>query len=83
MVHIYTGSNTTIPVGMVMDYNNTNPSQGIALYRSLRPASGYFIPQFNYSNNLFAQAIYGNGPYSLLHPNNTTSLVAQNQDYLA
>ncbi|MBQ8460479.1 hypothetical protein IJ541_10315 [bacterium] len=83
MVHIYTGSNTTVPVGMVMDYNNTNPSRGILLYRSLRPDFSNFSPQFNYSNNSFAQAIYRNGPYSLLHPNNTTSLVAQNQDYLA
>ena len=31
----------------------------------------------------FAGAFYGDGPYSLEHPNNTTELVAQNVDYLA
>lgn len=31
----------------------------------------------------FASAFYGDGPYSLEHPNNTTELVAQNVDYLA
>ena len=31
----------------------------------------------------FTTAFYGDGPYSLEHPNNTTELVAQNVDYLA
>ena len=31
----------------------------------------------------FTSAIYGNGPYSLEHPNNTTDVVAQMCDYLA
>ena len=30
-----------------------------------------------------ARAFYGDGPYSLEPPNNTTELVAQNVDYLA
>ena len=31
----------------------------------------------------FASAFYGDGPYSLEHPNNTTEILAQNVDYLA
>lgn len=31
----------------------------------------------------FSDAFYGDGPYSLEHPNNTTELVAQYVDYLA
>ncbi len=80
---IYSGSNTTAPIGKIMDYNNTNPSKGVALYRLLSPnpltvnASSYTQP------GSFSQAIYGDGPYSLLHPNSTTASVANNIDLLA
>lgn len=33
--------------------------------------------------NEFAQAIYGDGQYSLIHPNNTTDEIAVNIDYIA
>ncbi len=81
---IYSGSNTTAPIGKVTDYNNTNPSKAVALYRLHSPnpltvnASGY-----NTQSTGFAQAIYGDGSYSLLHPNSTTDYVANNIDVLA
>lgn len=85
MVNIYSASNTSLPIGKVMDYNNTNPSRRVALYRVAperfsQPAP---IEQYNQQPNSFARAIYGDGPYSLLCPNSTTEILAQNIDLLA
>lgn len=86
MGYIYSGSNTTMPIGKVMDYNNTNPSKGVALYRILTTDYEPHLPVSQASSGhstSFANAIYGGGPYSLLHPNSTTEYLAQNIDTLA
>lgn len=83
MVKIYTGSNTTAPIGRIEDYNNTNPSRGIAIYRTLSTnQTKYQLTQESHKTE-FAQLIYGNGPYNLVHPNNTTSQKAKTIDVLA
>lgn len=84
MVNIYSTSGTTLPIGKVLDYNNTNPAHRVALYRV---ASEHFPQSTPVSaknqQTSFAKAIYGDGPYSLLYPNATTELLAQNIDLLA
>lgn len=85
MVYVYSGSNTTAPIGKVMDYNNTNPSRSVEIYRMLTSNPVNFVSnsgQADFSSD-FASAIYRNGQYSLLHPNSTTDTVAQYIDTLA
>ena len=85
MGYIYSGSNTTLPIGKVMDYNNTNPASGVAAYRMLGPTiavSSAYPEKSGFSEN-FSLAIYGEGPYRLLHPNSLTNEVANNLDLLA
>lgn len=81
MTNIY----STKPTDFTMNYGNGNSLRGIALSKILGSrseinASG--SAQAGFSDN-FAQAIYANGPYNLLTPNNTTEQVAQNIDFLA
>lgn len=84
MVYVYSGSNSTAPIGKVMDYNNTDPSRGIKLYRLMSAASNPLTVQAsNYNTSDFAQAIYGDGPYSLLRPNAISEHLANNIDLLA
>lgn len=85
MGYIYSGSNTTSPIGKVMDYNNTNPSKGVAVYRllSVNSPSSATVSSRSESVSDFSQAIYAKGPYSLLHPNSTTDDVAKRLDLLA
>lgn len=86
MGYVYSGSNTTSPIGKVMDYNNTNPSKSVAVYRMLGSDISVSTGRQNVNNdfsNEFSNAIYGNGPYSLLHPNLTTDMVANNIDTIA
>ena len=86
MAYIYSASNSTMPVGKVMDYNNTNPSRGIAFYRLLSETHNPLNVQtktFEASSFSFADAIYSGGPYSLLHPNANNSFRANVVDYLA
>ncbi len=83
MIHVYTGSNTTAPIDRIEDYNNTNPSSGIAVYRTLSYNQTQYLPTQESHQTEFAQLVYGNGPYNLQHPNNTTSQKAQNIDVLA
>lgn len=83
MVNIYTGSNTTIPIGMVQDYNNTNASAAVKMYRTLATSPNPSTFHAEKMHTDFAQAIYGNGPYNLLRPNNTTETRALNIDYVA
>lgn len=85
MVYVYSGSNTTSPIGKVMDYNNTNPSRSVGIYRLLSSNKMSYISnteQTDFSSN-FANAIYGDGPYSLNHPNMMTEQVARRFDALA
>ncbi len=85
MVYVYSGSNTMAPIGKVMDYNNTNPSRSVGIYRLLSSNKLSFISNSNqtdFSSN-FANAIYGDGPYSLNHPNMSTEHVAMRFDALA
>ncbi len=86
MVQIYSTSNTNVPIAGIADYNNTSPSRQVALYRILNagmnPLSINTVPTEHYVDS-FAHAIYGDGPYSLLHPNSTTEFCARNVDVLA
>lgn len=84
MVYIYTGSSTTNPIGKVSDFNNTNPAKSVALYR-LEGNSSVENGRVQTSNNEnnFGCAFYGNGPYSLSHPNYKSDILAQNIDFLA
>ncbi len=81
MVYVYSGSNSTSPIGKVMDYNNTNPSSKVTLYRIL---SQYKTPQLiTMIDNEFSNAFCRNSGYSLEHPNVTGDELAQNIDLLA
>lgn len=82
MAQVYTNSNYGVPVGVVADYNNTNPSREISRYRTISTSTPHsFAPTANHSD--FAFAIYGNGPFSLTCPNNASDTLAQNIDYNA
>lgn len=81
MGYVYSGSHTTIPIGRVADYNNTNPSRAVAIYRTL--ATPQFVSSEQRSGQVdFSTLIYGNSGYSLLHPNSTTETVAQKVDII-
>ena len=84
MGFIYSGSNTTLPIGRVEDYNNTNPSRSVAIYRTLQTSGTpmSFSPEIKH-NTQFAQTIYGDSPYSLLRPNSISDVLAQNIDLMA
>lgn len=83
MVHVYTGSNTTAPIGRIEDYNNTNPSRSVAVYRTLSANTNWQTMTESHNQTEFAQLVYGDGPYSLAHPNAISDTNAQNIDYLA
>lgn len=83
MYNIVTSSNTTLPVGMVQDYNNTDPSLAVTTYRTETSASPMPAYTTEPKEGSFAQAIYGDGPYSLNHPNSTSDVLCQNIDYIA
>ena len=80
MVNIYSASNMTSPLSM--NYGNRHQTKGVALYR-FAPSMSQFSAQQERTSNDFAYAIYGNGPYSLLCPNETTEFVGQYFDALA
>lgn len=84
MGFIYSGSNTTLPIGRVEDYNNTNPSRSVAIYRTLQTSGTpmSFSPEVKH-NTQFAKSIYNDGHYSLLRPNSTSNVLAQNIDLMA
>ena len=82
METLNTGLYTTHPNGMFQ--GNTNTSRGINQYRPIETSpnpSSFHAEKFHASS--FAQAIYGDGPYSLLFPNNKTETRAVNVDYIA
>ena len=82
MVNFYAGTNMTPPIGI--GTNDTNSLRAINMYRTLRtsPNPSSFHAEKTHASN-FAQAIYGDGPYSLMCPNNTTETKAVNLDYIA
>lgn len=79
MVDVYSAQNITLSTGM----NFTGKSRGV----SLRRFNGTEVitsgsAQQGFSTD-FAQAVYGDGPYSLTCPNRTTEFLGQNIDALA
>jgi hypothetical protein len=78
MVSFYTSSNTSIPVGRVEAYNNTNPARQIASYRQIGTTLPQSTTQMTSPQNLFA-----NGQFNLLHPNQKSETLAQNIDLIA
>ena len=83
MTAITTSSNTTLPVGMVADYNNTNAALAVKTYRTEMSANPQIYVKSSGNENSFANAIYGDGPYSLNHPNSISEVLAQNVDVIA
>lgn len=84
MVKIYTGSNSTMSVGRIQDFNNTNPSKGVAAYRNLNSSNPKSFTPYDMTQKVdFATAIYGNGPYSLSCPNVTSETLAKSFDVIA
>lgn len=81
MVQIYSASKSGIPIGRVEDYNNTNPSRAIRAFRETSYSPAMTASPQKYLN--FASAIYGEGPYSLLRPNQTSDILAKNIDVMA
>lgn len=78
MVDNYTSSKMTVPPGLTNEYVNTGlRAAGMRGTLPTAPNPTSFQPDD------FASAIYQNGPYSLLRPNNTTDLVAVVLDYSA
>ncbi len=81
MVNVYSASNMMSPLKMNYGYNPQ--SKGVALYRFAdTEIVGSGSPQAGFSQS-FVQAIYGDGPYSLLCPNETTEFVGRRFDALA
>lgn len=78
MVDFNTSTHLPVNIGLDKDANRFSHVQ-------LKPLSsddfGLSLTKSNSTN--MAQAFYGDGPYSLEHPNNTTEFIAQNVDYLA
>ena len=78
MVDFYTSGNMPINVGFDKDADRF-------IHVQLKPLSaddfGTSLSKTNSTD--LAQAFYGDGPYSLEHPNNMTDFLAQNIDYLA
>ncbi len=84
MVQVYTSSNTTMPIGRVEDFNNTNPSKVMTRYRILtgQTVGGSIVTGKTSHHTDFSRAIYGDGPYSLLRPNSTSDTLAQHIDLM-
>lgn len=80
MVNVYSASNMTSP--LAMNYGSMHHAKGVALYR-FDPAQMQTATRQERASNDFAYAIYGDGPYSLLCPNETTEFVGQRFDALA
>ena len=79
MVDFNTSLNLPINIGLDP---NASHSSGVGKLKAITPEDfgTRHLPEASHD---FAGAFYGDGPYSLEHPNNTTELVAQNVDYLA
>ena len=70
-----------MPLKVSVDAGSTQ-SSGVGKLRTISPQEFVTHPPKEASSD-FAGAFYGDGPYSLEHPNNRTEFVAQNVDYLA
>lgn len=79
MVDLYTSVNLPPNVGLE---SGSSHSSGVGKLKALTHEDFGTSPSKEYTQS-FAGAFYGDGPYSLEHPNNTTEFVAQNVDYLA
>lgn len=83
MYDITTSSNTTLPVYTTQDYSNTDTSLAVKTYRIETSSNPITILPESMPRTTFAQAIYGDGPYSLIHPNTASDILCQNIDTLA
>lgn len=83
MVEFYSKSNMTLPIGM--NYNNSDTGiSAVKTYRAIATSSNpmTYMPEETHTTD-FAQAIYGNGPYSLLRPNSASDVLCLNLDLIA
>ncbi len=81
MVSFDAKSAITTPTGL---YSGTEGSAVAKFYRTLATSSNpSSFRAENYRTTDFARAVYGDGPYSLLRPNNTSDIKAINIDYVA
>ena len=83
MLNVTTSSNTTLPVGMIQNYNNTDASLAVKTYRMETSSNPMTFSAEPMAKTAFAKAIYGDGPYSLNHPNSTSDVLCQNLDFIA
>lgn len=79
MVDFNTSLNLPINIGLDP---NASHSSSVGKLKAITPED-FGTRHSAEASHDFASAFYGDGPYSLEHPNNTTELVAQNVDYLA
>ena len=70
-----------LPINIGLDPNASH-SSGVGKLKALTHEDFGATPSKERVQD-FAGAFYGDGPYSLEHPNNRTEFVAQNVDYLA
>ncbi|MBD5402795.1 hypothetical protein HDR58_08355 [bacterium] len=82
MDNVYSASSFKPAVGIPSDYNRNSASKRIEETQVVVDGSNYMRTENNVKNE-FAQAVYGDGPYSLDHPNMLTEFNAVNIDYLA
>ncbi len=77
-------SNTVkVPAGKASDYESSR-SGSVSTYRVSETGNPIAIESgFGGMNSDFAQAIYGDGPYSLVYPNNRNDIRAQILDFPA
>lgn len=81
MVSFNAKSTTTPPIGL---YQNIDGFSAAKFYKTLATSSNpATFEAKNYQSTDFARAVYGDGPYSLLRPNNTSDVKALNIDYVA
>ena len=78
MVDTYTSSKMTVPSGLINGYNNVG-LRSVGMHGTLPTTSN----PTSFQPDDFSGAIYRDGPYSLLHPNNTTDERAVNLDFIA
>lgn len=79
MVDFNTSMHSPLKVG---SDNNSSLASGVEKLKKVSPEHIDSNHSGNTSVNI-AAAFYGDGPYSIEHPNNTTEFVAQYVDYLA
>jgi hypothetical protein len=81
MDNLYTGLYTTHPIGKFQE--NTNYLRAVNMHEPMKTSpnpSSFYAEKIHASD--FAQAIYRDGPHSLLFPNIKSQVLAQNIDYI-